>query len=88
LSQSSINESEKVNRVLPAAIAALREELEMHLDPNALAAILQRNFQQQKPIFAQIVAEVQEIISKANQPPAPRPPPPETAVKAPGPVQL
>jgi hypothetical protein len=76
LSRSAIDESEKVNRVLPAAIAAVREELEMHpFDPDAFAAILQRNFQQQKQIFAQIVAVAQELISKANRPPAPRPPP-------------
>jgi hypothetical protein len=77
LSQSAIDESEKVNRVLPAAIAAVREELEMHLDPDAFGAILQRNFLQQKRIFTQLVSAAQELISKANQPPAPRSPPPK-----------
>jgi hypothetical protein len=77
LSRSAIDESEKVNRVLPAAVAAIRKELEMHLDPVAFDAILQRNFQKQKQIFEQMVLDVQDLISKANQPPEPPSPPPQ-----------
>lgn len=80
LSLGAINETEKVNRVLPAAVAAIRDELELHLDQDAFRAILQRNFEQQRQIFAQLLSEAQELISKANSPPpAPLRPPGGTA---------
>jgi len=71
LSRSAIDESQKVNRFLPAAIAALRKELELHLDADAFGVILQRNFDQQKHIFEQVVLQAQQIISNAYKPPGP-----------------
>jgi hypothetical protein len=69
LSRSAIDETEKVNRVLPAAVAAIRKELELHLDADAFGVILQRNFDQQKQIFEQIILQAQELISAATKPP-------------------
>ena len=76
LSLRSIDESEKVTRLLPAAVGAIREELDLRFDQDAFGTILLRNFEQQRPIFGQIVSEAQQLISAASeQPPAPPTPP-------------